>query len=326
MNESVHMAPAGEVWEDIDEHRVTKWIRRWDPAEPVAAVLVGAPFTSGNAKPTGSWAAPDAIRAAFTDFTTYSADFDVDLFPLRVADAGDVLIHATDADESLARIESAIGSLLARQPQVIPIVFGGDHSVTAATVRGFSKSRPGAPLGLIYFDAHTDVRAAQEGVAMAGRPVRSIIESCLEVSGRNVVEVGIHGFMNSSSHRSWLEDRGARIISAREVRSRGIADVLAEALSRAGSGTTGVYVSVDLDVLKQTDGIGAAGRISPEGVDVIDLIEAMYLLGQSPLIKMLDIVELDPRRDSAGITARVAASLTLTFLGGLARRVDSVQP
>jgi formiminoglutamase len=308
------------VWEDVDEHRVTRWIREWRDDEPVDAALMGAPFTSANAKPTGSWAAPQAIRAAFDDLTTYNADFDIDLFELRVADAGDILVDGMYVEASLRRIQGAVSTLLGLQPSIVPVVFGGDHSVTAATVQGYAAAR-GGRVGLIYFDSHTDVRAAQEGVALAGSPVRSILEGCPAVSGSNVVEIGLHGFMNASRHRAWLEDRGGRVVSARQVRRRGIEDVVADAVAQAAAGTDSIYVSVDLDVLRHTDGVGAGGRISPDGMDVIDLIEAMFSLGSTREVGMLDVVELDPRKDVAGTTARVAASLALTFLAGLLNRL-----
>lgn len=320
-----YVVPPQTTWEDVDEHRVSRWIKPLELGEVTDAVLLAAPFTSGNTKPTRSWAAPDAIRAAFADYTTYSADYDVDLVDLVVRDAGDVLVNAVSPEDSLSRIENAVVQLLTMHPPFVPVVLGGDHSITAATVRGYCKARPKERVGLIYFDAHTDVRATQEGVALAGSPVRSILETCPNVSGQNVVEIGIHGFMNAIAHRRWAEDRGLKLFSAREVRKRGIDEVLAEALSIADAGTDAIYVSVDLDVLGQTDAIGAGGRISPEGLAVVDLLDAVFSLGESPKVKMLDVVELDPARDSAGITTRIAASVVLTFLGGLVfrRRVEN---
>lgn len=315
-----YVVPAQTVWEDVDEHRVSRWIRPLELGEATDAVLLAAPFTSGNTKPTRSWAAPDAIRAAFGDYTTYSADYDVDLVDLVVRDAGDVLVDGLSPENSLSRIESAVVQLLSIHPPSVPIVMGGDHSITAATVRGYCKARPEERVGLIYFDAHTDVRATQEGVALAGSPVRSILETCPNVSGHNVVEIGLHGFMNAIAHRRWAEDHGMKLFSARDVRKRGIDEVLAEALRIAGSGTDAIYLSIDLDVLGQTDAIGAGGRISPEGLAVVDLLDAVFTLGGSPKVRMLDVVELDPARDSAGITTRVAATVVLTFLGGLVQR------
>lgn len=318
------IGPSGRVWQDVDEVRVARWITPWDWKEDADACIIGAPFTSGNTKPTGSWAAPDAVRAALTDFTTYSADYDVDLAALDVRDAGDILVAGADPAESLLRIEEAVAAIVQRRRNPIPIIIGGDHSITAPAVRGFGrKQEPSGQVGLIYFDSHTDVRAPQEGGALAGSPVRSILETASHVQGRNVIEIGLHGFMNATAHKRWAEERGITLVSAREVRKRGVDEVVSQALEIAASGTDSIYVSIDLDVLGQTHSVGAAGRISPEGMEAVDLIEAAFLLGGDIRVQAFDVVELDPLKDVRGITTRVAVSLVLTFLGGLLGRAGT---
>jgi formiminoglutamase len=308
------------TWEDVDEHRVTRWIQPLSADDRPDAIIIGAPFTSGNTRPTGSWKAPEAIRHAFEDYSTYSADYDVDLAPLTVRDAGDVLVHATSPAETLERISQVVQDMVTEFPDAIPVVLGGDHSVTAATLPGYTRAKPDEHIGLIYFDAHTDVRADQEGVALAGSPVRHMLQSCPNLSGANVVELGVHGFMNAVAHRRWAEEQGVTVVSARHVRERGIEEILEEAVGAAGRGTDSIYVSVDIDVLDLPYAIGAGGRISPGGVSANDLLDAMWLLGQTPAVRMVDFVEVDPLKDIGAATTRVAASLVLSFLGGMTVR------
>ncbi len=52
-------------------------------------------------------------------------------------------------------------------------------------------------------------------------------------------------------------------------------------------------------------------------------MSSIFSLGTSPNVSMLDIVELDPKRDTNGITTRVAVSVVLTFFGGLVLRSRS---
>ena len=49
----------------------------------------------------------------------------------------------------------------------------------------------------------------------------------------------------------------------------------------------------------------------------VDLLEALWILGQDPRVAAIDFVELDPRRDVAEITTRTFGSAILTFLAGL---------
>ena len=77
------------------------------------------------------------------------------------------------------------------------LIIGGDHAITAPAVRAYSRAHPDQQVGLIHFDAHNDVRVMDHGPTN-GTPIRGILESDARVSGNNLVQVGIHGFMNAS--------------------------------------------------------------------------------------------------------------------------------
>lgn len=308
-------------WQDSHDHRISNWMAPWDGMERIDAGLISAPFSSGTARPTASWEAANAIRNSFIENTTYSPDFDVDIQDLVVRDLGDIQITSTDVWRSLEHIEEAIIDLLTDQPRCVPLAVGGDHSVSAPLVRGFAKTRSDRRIGIIHFDAHNDVRAFEEGGPLNGTPIRGILQTCPNIAGSNVVQVGIHGFMNSSRYKRWAEDQGITIFSARTVRKRGIDEVLAEAVEIASRGTQELYVSVDLDSLSQVYCLAASGSITPDGMAAIDLLEALFVLGQNPMVGMMDLVEMNPSVDFRNLTARTAGTVLLTFLAGLLLRL-----
>ena len=41
-----------------------------------------------------------------------------------------------------------------------------------------------------------------------GTPFRAIITGDLPIEGRNVVELGIHGFMNAANYMQWAREQG----------------------------------------------------------------------------------------------------------------------
>src|SRR5579871_17569 len=308
-------------WEDSHDHRISNWMAPWDGKEAIDAGLISAPFSSATARPTASWEAANAIRNSFIENTTYSPDFDVDIQDLVVRDLGDIQVTSTDVWRSLEHIEEAVTDLLTEQPQCVPLAVGGDHSVSAPLVRGFAKTRPERRIGIIHFDAHNDVRSFEEGGPLNGTPIRGILQTCPNISGSNVVQVGIHGFMNSSKYKRWAEEQGITIFSARTVRKRGIDDVLAEAIEIASRGTQDLYVSVDLDSLSQVYCLAASGSITPDGMAATDLLEAVFALGQHPMVGMMDLVEMNPSVDFRNLTSRTAGTVLLTFLGGLLLRL-----
>lgn len=306
---------------DRFEVRVTNWLQPWDFASPLDVGLISVPLSKSSITPNSTFAAPNALREAFTGFTTYSPDFDVDIAPLCVREVGEVSIPVMDIPRSVRNIEECLESCFRQPENFFPVIVGGDHSITAPVVRAYCRAHPDQQLGLIHFDAHNDVRVMDHGPTN-GTPIRSILQSGLRVRGSNIAQVGIHGFMNSSHYKNWVESQGATIFTGRQVRREGIDSVLARALELAGDRTDAIYVTVDIDVLELGYSAGA-GVASPEGIHPVDLLEAMFTLGQRREVVAVDFVELDPRRDVAQITTRTFASALLTFLGGLFLRLNN---
>ena len=54
-----------------------------------------------------------------------------------------------------------------------------------------------------------------------GTPIRGILESGVRVRGSNLVQFGIHGFMNASYYKRWVEGQGGTIYTARAIRQAG---------------------------------------------------------------------------------------------------------
>jgi formiminoglutamase len=306
--------------EDRYEKRVANWLLPWDGVEEIDAGLLMVPFSKSSQRgDSAASAAPNALRMVLPGHTTYSSDFDVDIVSLRVRDAGDVRMHMTDIPQCHRNMEEAVVEYYAAAPKSVLISIGGDHSITCPLVQGYCRSHPGQKVGIVHFDAHNDVRNFEDGGPTNGTPFRGIIEGPANVKGENLVQVGIHGFMNSAYYKGWCEKQGVTIVTAREVRRRGIMDVIAQAIEIAGRGTDAIYVSFDIDVMGAAWAPGT-GYASPEGLEPWDVLEAMNVLGQNPKIVAMDYVCMDPLRDVREITAKMGASIVLTFLGGLLRR------
>jgi formiminoglutamase len=293
----------------------------WDRAEHPDAGLLMVPFSRASQRgDNGGAGAPNAVRLALTSFTTYSPDFDVDLQPLHVRDFGDTRLHMTDIPLSHKMIEEAVVELYHHAGEPVLISVGGDHSITCPLVQGYCRTHSDEKVGIVHFDAHNDVRNFEDGGPTNGTPFRGILEGPANVAGRNVVQIGIHGFMNSSYYKRYCDEQGITVISGRELRRRGIDDVMEQALAIASEGTDSIYVSFDIDVFSSAWAPGT-GASTPEGMEPWDALEAVFALGREPRVKAIDIVCIDPLRDLREATAKLGASLVLTFLGGLVPRL-----
>jgi formiminoglutamase len=304
------------IREDRYEKRVANWLAPWDGREEIDAALLMIPFSKAAQRgDNGSSGAPNALRLVLPAYTTYSADFDVDIASLKVRDAGDVRMHMTDILQCHRNMEEAVVEFYKAAAAPLLITIGGDHSITCPVVQGYCRSHPAEKVGIIHFDAHHDVRNFEDGGPTNGTPFRGIIEGPANVDGRNIVQIGIHGFTGSSYYRRWCEERGVTVISARDVHRRGISEVISQACKIAGDGTDSLYVSFDIDVMEAAYAPGT-GYATPEGLDPWDVLEALFVLGQDKRVRALDYVCMDPLRDVREVTAKMAASLILTFLGG----------
>jgi formiminoglutamase len=305
-------------WQDSQELRVSNWLAPWDFAEEIDAGLIGAPYSAASISASGAAGGPEAVRMAFRYNTTFSVDWDTDIRGLNVRDLGDIGGHLTEVRVAHGKIESTIRDALTHSKPFIPVIIGGDHSITAPAVRGFCAANPGKKVGIINFDAHFDVRNLEHG-PHNGTPFRQILEGNLGIEGKNVVEIGIHGFMSSASYYQWTQQQGMTIISGRQIEKRGIDDCVAEALARAGDSTDLIYVSVDIDCLAFPWATGTSAS-SAEGMSAWQLLEGVYACGLDPKVAALDLVEIDPVRDVADVTARSGCSTILAFFAGLYRR------
>ena len=306
-------------WQDSEEVRISNWMAPWDFASDLDAGFVGAPYSGASISASGAAGGPEAVRMAFRYNTTYSPDWDTDIQSLAVRDLGDISGSLTDVAAAHQHIEDAMTGLLALRP-FIPIMVGGDHSVTAPAIRGFARANPGKKIGVINVDGHLDVRNFEHG-RHNGTPFRQIIESEPHVDPENLVELGIHGFMNSATYIRWVREAGGTVITGRDVQKRGMEDCAREALDRAGNGVDLIYVSIDIDCLAYPWTIGTSAA-SPEGLSAWQLLEAVFAFGQDERVQAFDVVEIDPSRDVKDLTARSGCSVILTFLAGLQRRLN----
>ncbi len=290
----------------------------WDGVEQPDVMLIGAPLSKTSISHSGASSTPAAMREMFGAVTTYDVERDVDLASvLRVRDAGDVAVHVTDLATSRANIRAAITSVLSAAPASLPIVIGGDHSITAPSVEAF-RGRVGGDVGLVQIDAHMDLRNLDDGGPSNGTPIRQLIDGGT-LEGRNIAQIGIHSFANAREYREVARRSGITQITAREVATTPIERIIERALAAAGAHTDAIYVTLDMDALDQAYAPGAPALV-PGGMTTWQLFDAMYLLGRDERVAALDIVEVDATQDPRRATVRAAAHAMLNFLSGYASR------
>ena len=153
---------------------------------------------------------------------------------LTVVDAGDAPIVPTRFARALRVIHEKVYRVASAGP--IPIVLGGDHSITYPSAAAVARHVWPRKVGVVHFDAHADTGAEQWGNLYGhGEPMRRLIEEGW-VDGRNFVQVGLRGYWPDRETFDWMREQGMRWHAMTEIEERGSEAVIADAIVEALDG------------------------------------------------------------------------------------------
>lgn len=299
--------------------KVSRWLLPWEQGEKVEIGCIGAPLSRSSISASAASETPNAIRLAWRGFSTWYADYDTDLSDLIVRDMGDIRMHTTDIVACQRNIEQGLLTLYRQEPDLLPVVIGGDHSITRPSLSAFAQAHPGKTVGLIQFDTHFDVRNLEDGGPSNGTPFRGLIEDGV-LKGEHIVQIGIHGFANARAYRDYVKEHGITYYTMRQVHQIGGEALIRQVVEQLSQKVDLIYVTVDLDVLDASHCPGAPGA-APGGMANWELFDAVYQLGLCPRVAALDLVELDPFRDIAQISVRTGCHTLLSFFAGVRNRL-----
>lgn len=295
-------------------------------------LLCGVPYDGAVIGRKGAAGGPKGIREAFRFLASHDPATGDDLAGLRWHDLGDVA-----APEELAKqvplhahrlvrevVESVFtAATTAGKPL---IVLGGDNSLSFPIIQALCQAH-GAPkgsVGVVVLDAHYDVRTWNPdhgGQPSSGTPYGRVLEELpgQPVLGTNVAEIGIRAYANTSHLARRAQALGIQVHTLDAVRTMGVGQVAEQAVGRATAGTQRFWLSVDLDVLHQSQAPG----VSAPGIDGMSLDQAaaaVRLAAFNPRCAGIDLVECAPVLDPSGNTTRSAAYLVAAFMGGVSAR------
>ncbi len=288
-----------------------------DPGELAGAdaAIVGAPMDDLVSDRPGARFGPRAIRAASCPAGPHlEAGIDALGTELQVIDFGDAPVLPADPIASHEAIERTVTAVV--EAGAIPIVLGGDHSITEPDIRACCSVH--GPVGLIHFDTHTDTGAEVFGAEIShGSVMYRLVEAELVDPGR-YVQIGLRGFWPGEKEFAWQRDRGVVSHFMHDVRDRGIKPVIAEAIESVGPGP--VFISVDVDVLDPAFAPGT-GTPEPGGMTPVDLLWACREVAANVEVIGADVVEVLPEHvGSRDTTALIADRTVREILTGVAIR------
>ncbi|MFL6503181.1 MAG: arginase family protein [Nitrososphaera sp.] len=268
-----------------------------DTVEDANIVVIGVPDESNShAKRKGTSKAPDALRIASNESEFFERNGKlIPTCPMlgtfdrkRIFDAGNI-----SNKQKLRELVTNIAS-----NGKLPIMIGGDHSLSAEAIQAVSKAI-GKKLSLLYFDAHPDF------VSSSRNYYGSVLaDSSQSLDFRKSVLIGTRAA--ESEELENVKKAGMRVINPLEIVERGVKSI-AQIIRELTSGSK-VYVSVDLDCIDPAFAPGVSVP-SPGGLSSIDLIYLLSKATSAGNVVGIDIVELAPDYDINEATAMLAARI-----------------
>jgi agmatinase len=290
-------------------------------------VILGAPFDWGTTYRPGARFGPSHIRNAdYGAMDGYRPHIPTGLDPfavLGVVDIGDVYVLPGQLETSINRIADVV-ELVARAGKV-PIILGGDHTITWPDAMGVARVHGFGRVGLIHFDAHADTGFIQNGGLIGhGTPMRRLVESGA-VPGHRFVQIGLRGYWPEPEVMEWMRENKMQSYRMDQIVDRGLDAVVDEAVDYCiAGGVEGVFISVDIDVVDPGLAPGT-GTPEPGGLNSREILDTVRRLARDLNVLGADVVEVSPPYDGRGEqTAYLANRVVLEVLNGMTERKTSV--
>ncbi len=280
--------------------------------EGVDVAVVGIPFDTAISFKSGARFGPAAIRDVSVALRPYHRYHGVDLFDhVSAVDYGDLSTVPGNIERTYELISEGLDPIVSSD--VLPVVLGGDHSITLAELRALSVRH--GPLALVQLDAHVDTAVDYFGERYShGTMFRRAVEEGI-VKGDRSVQAGIRGPLYDSTDLHSADDLGYRVITSDELRELGPSRFAESVRDRVGD--TPTFLSFDIDFVDPayapgTGGPEVAGFTSVETVSFLRALTGLRLVG-------CDCVEVSPPYDSAGqLTAHMGANAVWEMLALIA--------
>jgi guanidinobutyrase len=295
-----------------DDEVRPRWRAALDRLASAELVILGVPSDVGAGFARGSNFGPQAIRSELLASESW-----IYRDP-RVLDLGDVLVvpqllhdemlspaqlrrtraalHGeaeADADwpvSPLSVAESALRLVRALHPRAVPLVLGGDHSVAWPVVAAVAEGRA-SKLGILHFDAHTDLLAERLGVRFCFATWAYHANELIG-RGQRLHQVGLR--ISGKTREHWESSFGVRQYWMREMHERPVLEVAAEIVaSMRAAGVEGVYVSNDIDGTDPAFG-HATGTPEPGGLHPDDVLTLIREVTRAFPVWGSDVVEVAP--------------------------------
>ncbi len=268
-------------------------------------VVFGVASERGSRAPRrGSSGGPAAARAASVKFDAVKRGNGLSVMYSRL---GLGALNCYDAGNISKARTAGFARRQVLDKRVVGCI-GGDHSITYDILKGIDSCVDS--WSFVYIDAHPD------SIGSAGRYYGSVVHDVLaleNVEPSSSLIIGARAI--EREEKAVVEEAGIKFVGMDRIIEEGIVAVSKYARSII---TDNVYVSIDLDSVDPAFAPGV-GTPVPGGLAAREILYIASTIGKSVNLGF-DVMELNPRYDSGGITAHLASLIMMNMAGAARKR------
>ena len=293
--------------------------------------LIGAPTDVGASERGGSMG-PESLRVAGIVEAIRNLGHEVfdqgnligPLNPRESLMTGGVR-HLSEVIAWCIEVREAVYSALERKR--LPILLGGDHSLSIGSVAGVMQHahQKGKDVALLWLDAHADFNTPHStpsgnihGMPLAvllglGHPdLVKIVKHRKTDPLKSVIQLGIRSV--DALEKIQLAKHDVNVFDMRMIDEYGMRQVMQRLLDVVDKQNMHLHLSFDVDFLDPGIAPGVATTV-PGGPTYREAQLAMEMIFDSGLLGSIDITELNPAFDEKNRTAKLMVELMESVLG-----------
>jgi len=234
----------------------------------------------------GTFRAPYAIIQASQQLENYDEDIDKQIFDEGFHTLKIQYNDNVNAKEVIDKTEAICREVI--NDNKFPFVIGGEHSISLAPVRAFSKA--GKRFTVVQFDAHTDLSDSLHNNKYSHACVsRRIIEEC----NADIVQIGIRNL--SKELKNYIDNSNkVKVFYAKDI-VKGTDEQKRKLINEIISSIKDdyVYITFDVDVFDPSL-IPCTGTPEPGGLQWYDVLDIISEIAKRKKVIGSDVVELAP--------------------------------
>jgi len=249
--------------------------------ETARVVMIPVPYDRTASYQKGTAHGPNALLEASTHMELWDDELGLEPYTIGIHTTLPVSGNEDTPEAMIAKVEAATAKYLAMGK--MPVVLGGEHSVSVGAIRAYYKKHPG--MSVVQLDAHGDLRDSFEGSTYNHACVlRRVVEA-----GIPTLQIGIRSICKEEAEL--IRDKRLAVVSAREFQEHP-----ETALRMVDRLTDEIYLTVDVDFFDPGIMPGT-GTPEPGGPGWYETLSFLRELMRRRKLIGFDINELRPIED-----------------------------